>query len=605
MRNFLGLADMATPPEGYDKYIWTCYGCVKGISWCKNHGKAYEVLPNKWRDEKKVDDAVVYLKCVREKLIAALAEELNDYLNEKYDLEAWKVLLYSWLSMYLFQLYDKYLNLKYVNNNTFYADALVQDTLLESVSDDNLQYARKMHTDHYNLYQYSLLVDIMKNDTMNRIVDRNDSSGCDRSIEEAKEKCRKRLNIKNGLTELLLRIMKKIGMVFSGKGAILIGLDSGMPKTLLLRCWLKTRTNAMPVVYSQEKVMQALKKITLDAEWRKIPLKSPRDMDDFSAIAFELVKRELPVVYAEGHAILKRWLNKECGALKKATVFLCAGNSVAYDAFSILLYAEMRNKGGEIYGIQHGGNYGIEKTWRYDDEIALSDKFYTWGWTRDVYGGGNKLMKPMPSLKATHKKYFESHNNKDVLYVTYSSGRYPLWETSMELHLGERMLEERAFLKKIRDDIRKYMTVRLYMQDFGWATREAILEEVGEVKFDECASITESINRHSFIIISDWETTVNEVLFSGKPFVFLRDTSHLTDEAVPYIEELHRLGVACFTWDELMARIEEIYPNHKAWWQDPSRQGIINKVKAKYAWRADNAEELWVEEIERLWVEKR
>lgn len=600
-KEFLGLADMTKPPEGYEKYIWSCDGCVNGIRWCEEHGREYKVLPNKWLDETKVDETVAYLKGIRKKLISSLAKELNAYLNEDYGIEAWNTRLYAWLCMYLFTLYDKYLNLKCVIDNDIQADVLSYEFPHETVSIDNFHFSKRMQTDEYNLYQYSLLLGFMDVGCINKtnVNDRLHKQGHGSDGEEAAQD---KKNIKIRIAEPMLRAMTKLGMILCRRNGLLIAPDAGVPCGLMLRCWLKTRGRVMPVAYSKEKVWETIKNISADDGWRAVPLKMPEGVDEFTAIAFRMAKQELPIVYAEGHARLKEYLDKECGSLRRISKLICGASSIRFDDFLNLLYTEIRNRGGYVCGIQHGGNYGIEKLWLYHDEIALADRFYTWGWTQDVYGDGSKPMRPMPCLKCIRTRYTDAQDNGGVLYITYSSGRYQVWAMRTEMQLGDRMREERRFLKSISSDIRKHMTVRLYPGDYGWETKEAIKEEITDVKFDSCESITDSINGHSLIIISDWQTTVNEALFSGKPFIFLRDTSFLVNDAVGDIEELHRAGAACYTWDELRARAEEIYPNYMAWWQEPARQNIVKKIKAKYAWRSDNAEKLWIEEIEDLCV---
>ena len=122
IKTFLGLADMADPPEGYEKKIWSCSGCVKGIQWCVEHKKKYDILPDPWDREAKVDNAIEYLRSVRIQILDALKKEISGYLEISYEDDEWFILLSSWLREYLTSCYDKYLRLKKIKNIPYHID---------------------------------------------------------------------------------------------------------------------------------------------------------------------------------------------------------------------------------------------------------------------------------------------------------------------------------------------------------------------------------------------------------------------------------------------------------------------------------------------------
>lgn len=143
------------------------------------------------------------------------------------------------------------------------------------------------------------------------------------------------------------------------------------------------------------------------------------------------------------------------------------------------------------------------------------------------------------------------------------------------------------------------MSVRLYPIDYGWNQRKQI-KLIDGMLYDEEPSFQKLLSQADYVICSNWQTTFNEVLYSDRQCIFLRDLSFLQDEAKPDIEKLHNVGICCYTWEELRDRTEELYERWDEWWNEPQRQAVVSEIKRKYAWYPDNSKELWIQEIERL-----
>lgn len=589
---FLGLVDMSNPPDGYDKYIWSCDGCVKGIHWCAEHKKKYEVLPNPWKNEDEVDNAIRYLKEVRIRVLNSLKREIGEYLNVNYGDDEWFILLSTWIREYLTSCYDKYIRLKMIEKANDLMDCYIYNTTFSSPQVDHADFfSLSASSDSYNLLLYSELIYNLQADLQNIAFREISTEQIKPNVLNSHRKPLLNLGIR------LLNVMGSICRYFSCDNILVNMKSTGIGYRLMFRFILKSRVFLLPLYTPYKEIKNKLIRPYIDNEWRESPLSLNSCGDTFVDAIKKSIKKDIPIAYVEAHKTLKRYVDRCYKNLTHTQAYL-SGAAFIYDELDRLLLLEMRRNDKGLCGFQHGGNYGVEKYWLHEDEFQVYKRYYTWGWDRKAEP--DKFI-PMPSFFLTRSRKFQVKKTNRILYVSYTRARYVSRFSRMEIYYKELIKEgEIQFLKSLSDEMRSRLTVRLFPEDYGWNCRESIINEIPDIVFDKELSLRDSADKVSLVITCDWQTVFIEMLALGKPVLVLCDGSFIINEAKHEVELLHEVGIAHKCWESIRMKIEEIDGKVQEWWEEPVRQMVIKRVKNKYGWRTEKPEKKWGQELKQL-----
>ena len=101
MKCYLGLVDEDEVQEDYDLYIWFGHHCEKGIEWCQNNKKEYQIIDNDWGDNKYTQEVYNYLQEVKRSILEYISRMLNDYHDAEISKDGWVVFLSYWLDLFV------------------------------------------------------------------------------------------------------------------------------------------------------------------------------------------------------------------------------------------------------------------------------------------------------------------------------------------------------------------------------------------------------------------------------------------------------------------------------------------------------------------------
>lgn len=601
-RIYLGFADMKNPPQGYDKYIWLSEGCLKGIKWCKDNGKEYEVILNDWKNKDKTDKAVRYLKKIREMIIKDLSRDLNDYHYTNYSIEVWKILLYGWLREWLTSYYDKYLIIKRIIDGKAFVECDYYDLSNPIPPYDYLDYNHKVtEMDEYQRVQYSLILSIIGQGSVLTKRAGQEYEVVDNKLNE--NAIKEHTSLKDVLRSFVAWIREfcchdpRVAVVRTDTGFYPSFIRQSLYRTKGRLLWLDCVGNTENYIYNR-----ILNRTQIDAEWRLVHMTAPVDSDEFTKLLYCLLRRELPIVYLEGHGLIKERIENRYKKLFRVNSIIYGVQGVLLNDYEKTMLALLRQKGKYLYGMQHGGTYGVESCWLFDDEFYLCDRYYTWGWSLNNENRHKYISMPSVKMMRYHSlRGFSPHGQgTDILYITYSSGRYFYRFLRLEIILKEFLDGECAIIKCLNPEIKNRLIMRLYPSQYGWDTVNRIKSINPSVVFDTNPMAVDSMLTARLIVISAWATVVNEALFLNKPFIFLCYPNCFVNEAKDDIDDMKQVGIACETWDILRSRIEEIADKPEKWWNEPERQKVVKRIREKHAYCPNNAEELWMSELLRL-----
>jgi putative transferase (TIGR04331 family) len=184
----------------------------------------------------------------------------------------------------------------------------------------------------------------------------------------------------------------------------------------------------------------------------------------FESILQRCIPLQIPKVYIEGYSTMAQ---RVLEIYPKKTKIIITSNAHKVNEGFKFWAATQVDKGVKLVITQHGGHVG-DALWSMDDdhEIAIADRYFTWGWDRN----NEKKTVPVPSsMLGGIKKNCAPNQTGPILCVTSSYLRYPYQMFAVPdgpMSLDTQMLQEN-FLGKISSEVSKILVFRLF-KDQGW-----------------------------------------------------------------------------------------------------------------------------------------
>jgi putative transferase (TIGR04331 family) len=593
MMNFTGFTDMEFIPKEYDKYLWVSNRCIDSIEWSKKYGVDYAVLDGNFNDDKSIMDCMEYLDEVLENVLAYASKVLNDYHHSEYTIDEWRIMLNYWLRFYLFTYYDKYLCVKkFADLGEQYDCNLIDtDNLIPILDCYDYKIGMIRNDENYHLDQYSRIISEIGEPKNLNVLKKTDYIRKP-IIYHPKSK---------GYYKVFLyrTFVKTFKMLTRIQDDVVLEDSSYLPPEYLLKVAKKKPGHITNYILDYFRFERTKLSLVLDKEWRNKKESIPEDYDDFTKIVCRIIKFDLPCAYVENFGILGDMSRKIYKFAKSPKAIIYAAGATAFDEVFKRYLMDIRRTKAKFCGIQHGGDYLINKEWEFESEYQISDIFYIWG--NFPKNGWNCTFKPMPMTKMVNISSTTKNNKDDKwLYVTYSYHKYLEICAKNIVFCEDFFRDELRFINGLTQSIRKKMVFRLYPRDFQWKQNAKIQEQNPDLHYDTCKDFYESLSNASFLVVSDWNTTVVEALCMNKPFVVRRERKCLDESAIGDYEEMKKAGILVETFDELNQRLEEIKDNVMEWWNEPARQIVVKKMRDRYAYHPENSEEIWLDEIIRL-----
>ncbi|MDA1354535.1 MAG: hypothetical protein O3A01_08770, partial [bacterium] len=118
--------------------------------------------------------------------------------------------------------------------------------------------------------------------------------------------------------------------------------------------------------------------------------------DEFTDIISQLLPLDIPQIYIESFQNLQQHA-LSYGSAPRA---IFTANSLWWNDPFKLWSAKCLDTGTLLLGAQHGGNYGAVRCLPAEvQEVALCDRYYSWGWTNSLDNKTNTPIIPMPANK--------------------------------------------------------------------------------------------------------------------------------------------------------------------------------------------------------------
>jgi putative transferase (TIGR04331 family) len=304
---------------------------------------------------------------------------------------------------------------------------------------------------------------------------------------------------------------------------------------------------------------------------------------------------DLPTCFLEGYADVRAASH----AMGRCPAAVLSANAWYFEEAFKRWAADGAARGSVLLGVQHGGNYGIDAyTPSEDHETAITDRYYTWGWTRDDVAATTV---PMPAPKLMGRTQLQADPEATgVLLVATSSSSYPFHLSAGPEFIERYLARQSAFLSAVAGEACGVVRVRPHRESLGWDLAERIEEEHPDVTVESWeVPFADSLASCRVFVCDHLSTTFAEALATGKPTVLFwdpRDTP-VRASAEPVLDALRSVGILHDTPEAAALAVTEAYADVVGWWSDPARVAAVDAFCRHFALTEPDAIDRWEKEL--------
>ncbi len=541
--------------------------------WCKTYSrKDYwsrmdaEVLAYHWDDRAKLFNDYQYLQDFHERLLQNLTIQLNQAHSVNHSLRYWRILIGPWLGNFVQMLFDRWTSIQQAVSQYELSSTIILTGYEEAmVPNDMNDFIRLYAGDEWNHHIYSSILEKFTSVTCIKQA-RQNMKGFKRPISKTGWRCWTKRN----LIECYCRIMRSLSSEF----------DAFLLTTYLPfreEIGLYRRLKQLPQRWNSVSPEQ----VAVDETQRRWIVKG-ENLLEFEAFASTIIPQQIPTAYLEGYGQLVKKANDL--PWPKTPKLIFTSNSFASDDIFKAWAADKVEYGTPLIIGQHGGHYGVGR-WSFieNHEIAISDCFLSWGWADPE----EPKVKPVGQLTATRPLGVRHAENREALLVTCAVPKYSYYMYSIIVsrqyldYFGDQC----EFVAALPNNIRRNLTVRLHSEDFGWKQVLRWHDRFPTIRLDVGRTNIKDLIRKSRLFIATYNaTTFLESFSMNVPTVIYWNTNHweLRDSAIPYFNELKRVGIFHETADSAARHVATIWENVDSWWSSNEVQVVLKRFKLNY-----------------------
>ncbi|MBI4345291.1 MAG: hypothetical protein HY553_00440 [Elusimicrobia bacterium] len=543
--------------------------------WLK--GLRHRRTPNAWDDRAALERASRYCEESQPGLLEALAAALNEAHGTDLSVRYWRILLGPWLLFLCHQAYDRLEQLKAALAAFPGARTYALDRRDYYVPRGDRDSNRASLTPAYELQMYSDALRVLGREAPAKRLSRADAPGDPSPLGP------------QGLRGRLKRAMAFGTAVLIRRRTPDVVTDELYPAARLVwRYARKTGWRAFPLLTQPE-----LQGPTPDLERRRA-LEGLFDKDEFHRLLSLIVPWALPTLYLEGF----REAREGCVARRSKTPKAVFSSTSVYfeDSFKFSL-AEWAERGARVWGMQHGGVYGIGRLPGGEThERAISDRYFTWGWSKTE--NDPKLADlPAPHLSTIAPGLRARPGGPGILYVTAEFLRSPLTLTPGPLGWQwERIFEAREAFLDALGGLRSRARVRLPVHRFGWRSGDRLKARFPDVAIDDHSrNYYQRLEECRLVAIDHPSTTMLESLSLDVPTVLFWDPDlwELRPTAEPVFAGLRAAGILQPDAAAAAAQVARVYADPDAWWRTEPVQAARRAFAGTFARLSEDWAQDW------------
>ena len=544
--------------------------------WCRLHGRRALwqqrdaiVAPNHWDDRAKLYSDYQYLRGLHEQLLASLAGQLNELHSVDHSLRYWRILIGPWLGWFTQVLLDRWESIHLAIASFEISETLCiapQNSRL--IPNDVEAFDALFMADVWNHHMY---MQILKQFTAVKVVPQ-----VGRSMTDLPNSIRSTLVGTRLKRALLDWYCKAVSVVRNDSDAFF--LNTYLPnRTELI---FHSRFGQPPILW------RTVPSVTVanNAARRKWVV-AGESLSEFEACARALIPAQIPAVYLEGY----QQLVQQASGLpwpKKPKLIFTSNSWFSDDTFKAWAAAKVERGTPLVIG-QHGGGYGMNLfEFTEEHQITICDRFLTWGWTEP----GQVKLKPIGALKLWGHRKVSARDRTTTLLVAWTSPQHscPIASCPMASQWLDYFNNQCTFVSNLTETVRQTLKVRLAPSDCGWDEVARWQDRFPTLQLDDGRSQFATLIRKSRLLIGTANgTTYLESIILNVPTVIFWNPQHseLRASAVPYFEDLKRVGIFHESPESAAQHVNTIWDNVNAWWETPELQAVLQRFTTRYCFQ--------------------
>lgn len=542
--------------------------------WCRLYSRrdrwlsmSAEVLPYHWDNRDRFYADYQYLKGFYERVLSDLSTELNQIHGEEHSRRYWRILIGPWVAYFVHVLYDRWLSIQEAVN-CFDITGTITITGNEDglVPTDMGHMAELMCGDEWNHHIYATIL----------------VSGC--NVPCVKKTCKIKTSIQKATDNVGL--IRKMAAIYAGMASRFVRKNDAfliatyLPFISEIRLCLRNRQ--IPQWW------RTVQSVCPGVEWQQRQWRMPdHGESDFERFALTMIPRQIPSLLLEGYQQLVEQTRTLPWPKNPKVIF--TSSALWQDTVHMAYTAEKVERDTPLVYGQHGGAYGVAKFhFAEEHEVAISDRYLTWGWGDE----SNPRIVPVGILRIDHGLRGSFNSKKKLLFVTYNVSRYSNGLSSeSSINFQDYFLNCFSLASSLQASIQNQMLVRLSSTEYGWHHSARWRDRFPHIALEHgCSKIHDLMKKARLVVLTYNQTGFLETLALGIPSVLLCDLniSTLRDAAVPYYEDLKRVGIFHETPESAAAHVNQIWNDVDSWWTSALVQDVLARFRTQYCYRPNN-----------------
>lgn len=544
--------------------------------WCRLYERksAWEnrdavVATYHWDDRLKLHQDYLHLQVLYEELLGELAAQLNVLHRVDYSLRYWRIIVGPWLGYFIQMLFDRWSMLHQVlRDNKIVGVRVRKNPAGEWVPNDMTAFTQMLVGDQWNELIYSQILDWLDVPVETIAANNQTVSKSGSGLGRVGAVTR----LKRGLARIASHLS---GLLCRENEYFFIASYLGVQQDMRLQA----RLGQLPKLWRQVAVPNS----SYASAARQWQLPQGKKNDEFSTLVRALIPLHLPKAYLEGYRALVS-LTENLPWPKRPKVIYTSNSFNADDVFKT--WAALKVETGTPLAIgQHGGNYGMA-LWGFteDHQIAIADRFLTWGWSAPE----SSKVTPIGNFKGFAKRV-DADTEGIALLVEMALPRYSYHMYSVPVAAGQWLSyfdEQCRFVLALPAELRAQLLVRLYAHDYGLGQRQRWQDRFPDVQLDSGVQPMDRLIAKARIYISTYNaTTFLETLSLNFPTIIFWNPKHweLRDTASPYLEKLKSVGIYHDTPERAAQQMAAVWHDVTGWWQSAEVQAARQVFCERYA----------------------
>ena len=535
----------------------------------------HRFLPDPFKDFARFTAAGDYCRRVSEHFLGQISAYLNEVHGTARDARYWRILLDPWLTFHVEQMYDHFTHVEDAFRLEPGLKTILLDPACYETPRDTEDFVRRKLQDRFHLQLFSQILATRLPEAPTRPFPASPAPAPPARLKALVKRAAARAL--GALTAL-------------GAGEVLLS-ELEMPREELTRLVFGSRLKALP--YFGKLPESARPAPVQDERRRGLGKLSARD--PFERVFAAALPWQLPAILLEGYSEARR---ATLSLLPRAPKVFFSSVGWHYIDAAKFAAAECSARGSRLWGIQHGGSYGMaEYSPTETIERSICDRYYAWGWSKT---DPDPRLRDLPSPLLSRGG--PAAPGEDLLFVStiFDFHNIRLARDSNGAGAFDALERQSRFLRALPESARGRALMRLYRRDFGWRQRDRLRELVPGIKFDDSALSLARRLREARLVVMDYPSTpMLEAMAADVPcmLTWAPDAWTFRPSARPFFDTLRKTGVLFDSPEEAAAQAALAYADPRAWLNEPARREALREFVRAFARSSPDWLDAWLAEI--------